>query len=78
MAETTSHRGFRIPSPIRRLLDVIITLAYLVMAAWFAWLLVDEDGIPFAFAIASLVAAVIVVIDAGSRLLTGNDRDSLE
>jgi hypothetical protein len=78
MAETTSERGSREPSPIRRLSNVIITLAYLVMAAGFVWLLVDEDAIPRAFTIVALVAAVIVVLDAASRMLTGNDHDGRE
>jgi hypothetical protein len=55
-------------SPSRRLLDVLITLAYLVMTAFFAWTLIDEDGIPAAMWIASLVAAIVVLIDSGSRL----------
>ena len=58
-------------TPARRVLHVVVTIAYLVMTVWFGWLLVDEDSIPPVVAIASGVAAVIVVADAGSRILRG-------
>jgi hypothetical protein len=63
-------------SPLRRLVHVVVTVAYLVMTVWFAWSLVGEDSIPPAVDIASAVAAVIVVAAAGSRLLRGRPRSS--
>jgi hypothetical protein len=64
-------------SPVRRALLVVVTIAYIVMAVWFAWSLVGTDSIPMAVEIASAVAAVVVVADGGIRLLRerrGRDR----
>jgi hypothetical protein len=53
-----------------RLVAVVTSIAYLVLAAWFAWpLLGGRDSIPPALNAASAVAAVIVIADAGVRIL---------
>jgi hypothetical protein len=47
----------------------LVTVAYLVLTVFFAWSVINEDGIPRAIWIASLPAAVITIIDASSRLV---------
>ncbi|MDA0166287.1 hypothetical protein OM076_38840 [Solirubrobacter ginsenosidimutans] len=56
-------------SPLRRVVHTITAIAYFVMAIFFGWSLAGgEDSIPAAVSVASLVAALIVLADAGTRL----------
>jgi hypothetical protein len=56
-------------SRARRAVSGISPIASLVMATWFGWsLLGGEDSIPTGVNVASLVAAVIVFVDACTQL----------
>lgn len=48
-------------SPIRRVLRVVVTAAYVVMFVWFASAFAGRDSIPMAIEAASDVAAVVVI-----------------
>jgi hypothetical protein len=54
--------------PFRRVVGVIVALAYVLTLVWFVWAAFDSSGMPRAFVVASVLAAVIVVLDAGWRL----------
>jgi hypothetical protein len=57
-------------SPPRRAVRAITGIAYLVMAVFFGWsLLGGEDSMPTAVITAAMIAAIIVVADAGTRIL---------
>jgi hypothetical protein len=53
---------------LRAPLQVVAALAYAVLVAWFAWSILDEDSQPDWFVGASIVAAVIVLVDFALRL----------
>ena len=51
---------------LQRVMPVVEMLACLVLAIWFVWSVAGD--VPTVLAAASTVAAVIVVIDIGTRL----------
>jgi NhaP-type Na+/H+ or K+/H+ antiporter len=48
---------------------LIVTLASIVVATFFIWIVIDEDSLPHAFGIPLLIAAVITVADAVARIV---------
>jgi hypothetical protein len=52
---------------LQRVMPVVEMLACLVLATWLVWSIAG-DSVPGVLAVASTVAAVVVVIDIGTRL----------
>jgi hypothetical protein len=50
-----------------RVMPIVEAIACLVLAVWFVWS-IAADSVPGSLAAASVVAAVIVVLDIGTRL----------